>query len=393
VAASGNINSSSRGIAIGSHPSWNAMQGYIDEVKFYKSALSASQISALATPPVSVSTRGLHLNASPWICDPAVYGPDCNADWTLQRKDLDYIHSIGNLNSIKTTIRTYKLPTDPGAPNHWLQRQNDKLSWLFSATGNHMTWIVRAWPEMCENGQFCDCPKNASGIRDYYTCGYNFAASLADPGAGLPSPLAHLVNTLKVKSLYLEVANEPNLPEEGFNTSSANYNDFFRGFYWGQRAYGYTIPLVYAGLSPGCGSNGVCTADAWYQDFWVRDHIQNYAAKVGVHVYWSSTNTGAWNGRLTETGGLYYRRVRNLLAPAVSPRGLQMTEFNINRAVAGISTETQAVEICNWFKQEALDAANGWWAEQATIFITQHPDFTLDYSMADDQIDNIRTCQ
>lgn len=393
VPATGNAIASTRPIAIGSHPSWNAMQGYIDEVKFYKQALSAAQVAALAATPVGVGTRGLHLNASQWICEPALYGPDCNADWVLQQKDLDYIHSIGNINSIKTSIWSYKVPWDPNTPTYWMQRQNEKLSWLFSATGNHTTWIVRVWPYMCEFGQFCDCPKDAAGNRDYFNCGYNFAASLASPGGGLPSPLGHLVSTLKVKNLFLEVANEPNLADEGFNSSSANYNDFFRGFYFGERAYGFSIPLVYAGLSPGCNSGGTCTADAWYQDFWVRDHIQNYAAKIGVHVYWDSPTTGAWNGRLSETGGLYYRRVRNQLAPAVSPRGIQITEFNVNRANAGMSTEAQAVEVCNWWKQEAIDAGAGWWVEQATIFITEHAGFTLDYSMTDNQIDNIRTCQ
>lgn len=392
VPATGTVNASSRAIAIGSHPSWNAMQGLIDEVKLYRQALSAGQIAALAAAPVTVSTRGLHLNATPWICDPAIWS-GCATDWVLQQKDLDYIHSIGNLNSIKTSIWSYEVPWDVNAPTYWLERQNNKLSWLFSATGNHKTWIVRAWPQFCNVGENCDCPATSPGVWNYYTCGSNFAANLASPAGGLPSPLNHLVNTLKVKNLFLEVGNEPNLPEEGFGSSSANYNDFFRGFYWGQRTYGYSIPLVYAGLSPGCSGSGPCTADAWYQDFWVRDHIQNYAAKVGVHVYWESTANNVWNNRFSETGGQYYKRVRNLLLGAVSARGLQLTEFNVNRANAGLTTENQAIEVCNWWKQQAADAAAGWWVEQATLFITEHAGFANDYAMTDNQLDNIRTCQ
>lgn len=390
VAASGTINASGRGIAIGSHPAWNAMQGYIDEVKFYKQGLATGQVSALAVPPGAVGTRGLHLMPSQWVCDPAVYGSGCSAIWTKFRKDLDYIHSIGNLNSIKTAVFSYRNDANPGT---WLARQNDKLAWLFSATGNHKTWIVRAWPTMCEYGQACDCPKDVNGNRDYYTCGSNFAQNLINQG-GAQGPLDYLANTLKVQNLYIEVANEPNLIEEGFGSSSANYNDFFRGFYFGERSYGLALPLVYAGLSPGCNQNGVCTADAWYQDVWVRDHIQNYAAKIGVHVYWESLSPSFWSNRSTQTGGRYYQRVKNLLAPAVSARGIQITEFNINRVSAGnITTEQQAAELCAWWKQEVQDAAAGWWVEQATVFITDTEDGTWasEYVMADDQIDNIRS--
>lgn len=390
TSASGNVNASGRAIAIGSHPGWNAMQGYIDEVKLYKEALTAGQVSALAVPPGAVGTRGLHLMPSQWVCDAAVYGSGCNTNnvWAKFQKDLDYIHSIGNLNSVKTAVFTYKNDN----PGIWLSRQNEKLAWLFSATGNHKTWIVRAWPTMCNYGEACDCPKDVNGNRDYYTCGSNFAQNLINQG-GSQGPLDYLVNTLKVQNLYIEVANEPNLPGEGFDSNSANYNDFFRGFYWGERSYGLSLPLVYAGLSPGCEEHTPCTADAWYQDFWVRDHIQNYAAKIGVHVYWGSTAANAWNNRLSQKGGRYYQRVKDLLAPAVSPRGIQITEFNANRQEAGITTDQQAAELCAWWKQEVLDAAAGWWVEQATVFITDTEDgsWSAQYVMADDQIDNIRS--
>ena len=88
--------------------------------------------------------------------------------------------------------------------------------------------------------------------------------------------------------------------------------------------------------------------------------------------------------------------MKNLLAPAVSARGIQITEFNINRAPgsgAGITTEQQAVEFCAWWKQEVIDAAAGWWVEQATLFVTDTEDgsWSAEYVMADDQIDNIRS--
>lgn len=60
---------------------------------------------------------------------------------------------------------------------------------------------------------------------------------------------------LRLEYVIIEVANEPNLPCEGFvdaggNASPAAYNDFFRGFFWGEHAAGYDLPLMYAGLSP-----------------------------------------------------------------------------------------------------------------------------------------------
>lgn len=402
VVASGNVAASTRPIVIGNNPSWNAYLGYIDEVKFYKSALSPGQVSALATNPVGVGTRGLHLFSSSYVCDPAGYGGACrSSNWGQFKKDLDFIHTIGNLNSVKTSIFSYK--NDPST-SFWLDRQREKLSWIFSATGNHVTYVLRAWPVMCNYGQTCDCAKNASGVRNYYNCGFTFAQNLV-------SAFAHIQGTLRLRYAYVEVANEPNIAAEGFvdaagNPSSAAYNDFFRGFYFGQQSVGYIFPLTYAGLSPGCTPGATCTSDAWYQDFWVRDHIKNYASKIGVHLYWNSLNptqnSGGRSGRSVEQGGLFYRRVKNLLAPTVPARGIQITEFNLNRN--GIATtEQQAVDFCNWWKQEAADAGAGWWVEQATLFVTdmEDPDddgvddrpFRNEYIMADDQLDNIRACQ
>lgn len=401
LAASGNVAATARPIVIGNNPSWNAYQGYIDEVKLYKTALSTGQVGALATNPVSVGTRGLHLFPSSYVCDPVAFPGWCRAsNWGQFQKDLDYIHSIGNLNSMKTSLFSYR--SDPNA-SFWLARQQDKLSWIHSATGNHVTHIFRAWPQMCGAGEACDCAGNL-GQRDYFNCGYTFAQNLS-------SSFAHIQNTLKLRDVYIEVGNEPNLPGEGFvdgsgNASSAAYNDFFRGFFYGQQSVGYNFPLTYAGLSPGCTPGGGCTADAWYQDYWVRDHIKNYASKIGVHVYWNSLsptqNSSGRSGRLVEQGGLFYRRVKNLLASAVPARGIQITEFNLNRNQIA-TTEQQAADFCEWWKQEAADALAGWWVEQATLFVTdlEDPDddgiddrpYRNEYIMADDQLDNIRFCQ
>ena len=388
VNASGLLQNSSRKIAIGNHPSGNAFHGYIDEVKLYDSALSSTNVARLATAPSSNGLRGVHLMPSQWTC--VANQTYCDSGIvSLFDKDLGIIHSIGNLNSIKTSIFT--MEGLGGGQSFWEDRQKEKLTYLKSATGNHKTWILRAWP--VENSDpYCTTGGN------YYQCGRNLARNLIDV-------FGHIQNTLKLQHVYIEPGNEPNIETETlfYDASPAvtmgRYNDFFRGFYYGQQEIGYSFPLTYAGLSPQCSGFGACGADAWYQDYWVRWHIQNFAAKVGVHTYWDSTNGSAWNSLYQQEGGLYHRRVKNLLAsgsysPAVSPRGLQMTEFNFNRATGGHSHQTQANQICSWFQQAASDAASGWWIEQSTIFITRTEDGTFqnEYWLQDSQLDEVRNC-
>lgn len=392
AAASGNPQSSTRPIVIGNHPTWNAFQGYIDEVKLYSSALSATQVAHQAANPSSLGVRGLHLFPSRWSCWTTISGCDAGIVGKF-RDDLGRIHSISNINSIKTTIFSQ------GGNTFWLDRQNEKLRALASATGNHTTWILRAWPEPS------DCPSGTP----YYTCGYNFARSLVGVFSTLNN--ANDANSLRLDNVYIEVANEPNIADSGqvpfydpnFGVMTARYNDFFRGFYDGERSVGYTFPLTYAGLTPGCsdagGGNANCTADAWYQDYWVRYHIQTYASKVGVHVYWASLTPSAWNGRQGSGGGYYYRRVRNILGstaytPAVSPHGLQMSEFNLNRAAAGASTATQATEMCSWWQGVRSDGQSGYWTEQGTVFVTtmEGTSFQNEYWVTNDQLDDIRNC-
>ncbi|WP_437528946.1 LamG-like jellyroll fold domain-containing protein [Sorangium sp. So ce726] len=49
--ASGTPQASSRPIVIGNHPSWDSFEGKVDEVLFYDRALSASEVSAVASSP------------------------------------------------------------------------------------------------------------------------------------------------------------------------------------------------------------------------------------------------------------------------------------------------------------------------------------------------------
>lgn len=383
----GVLQSSTRKIAIGNHPASNAFHGYIDEVKFYDRLLPLYQMKHLATPPSANTIRGIHLMPSPGTC--AFNQAGCDPGIVDKfRKDLGRIHSIGNLNSVKTAIFSQLDTVDPSR-SFWQERQREKLTYLHSAAGNHVTWIFRASPTLAE----------CSPGSDYFECGRRFAHDLEDV-------FYHIQNTLKLQHVFIEVANEPNHPDEVVfydpkpRTNIGRYNDFFRGFYYGERELGYSFPLTYAGLTSGCQDNGVCDADLWYKDYWVRYHIQNYASRVGVHVYWNSTTASAWNGRLTETGGLYYRRVRDILAstsytPTVSPRGIQMTEFNFNKAVDGHTFTTQAIEFCKWFKQAASDAASGYWVEQSTLFVTSTEDESWkdEYLIDDNQLDDIRDCQ
>jgi hypothetical protein len=379
--ASGLLQRSSRPISIGNHPSGNAFLGWIDELKLYDRGLAATDVARLATPPSALGLRGLHLLPSQWTCayDQAGCDPAIVAKF---RRDLGIIHSVGNINTLKTALFT-------PVSDFWRDRQNEKLTYLASAAGNHVNWILRAWPTLS------DCSPGAN----YYECGRNFAHNL------LPA-FAHIQGTLRLANVFIEVGNEPNHPGEPVfydanpDTNRARYNDFFRGFYFGQQEVGYAFPLVYAGLTSGCSAaSSECSAEAWYRDQWVRTHIQNYAAKVGVHVYWDSTTPSDWNGRLSERGGVFYRRVKNILAagyvPAVSPHGLQLTEFNFNRATTGSSTATQALQFCNWWHQAGLDAAAGYWNEQTSLFVTSTEDgsWQNEYWVTDDQLATIRTCQ
>ncbi|WP_437626117.1 LamG domain-containing protein [Sorangium sp. So ce1151] len=49
---SGTLQQSTRPIVIGGHPSWNAYNGLIDEVRLYQQALSAAQVAQLAAGEV-----------------------------------------------------------------------------------------------------------------------------------------------------------------------------------------------------------------------------------------------------------------------------------------------------------------------------------------------------
>lgn len=386
VSAVGSLQQSARPVVVGSHPSWNAFAGLIDEVRLYRAALDGTQIAGLASPPSSLGVRGLHLLSSQWI--PAAPG-DC-----LQLKheqDLSRIQYLANINSVKSVIVS-ALASGQG-------NQLTKLTQLKAAAGNHVTWVFRAWPMTPAAGAgYVDLTPGSN----YYNQGYAFAQSLAPT-------FNHIQNTLKLQNVYIEVANEPNIAGEGFVDgtgwpSPSAYNDFFRGFYDGERAVGYSFPLIYAGLSPGPDDPAIqkMSSDTWYQDFWVRNHIQNYAAKIGVHIYWLS---GQRN--VVSYGGKYYRRVRDLLAAGgVTPRGIVITEFNAARSSFGGNLASQAADVCAWLKEEAADAAAGWWVEQTQLWVSSvecscHASCNLatdndsvNYVLHDSQLDSmLRTCQ
>lgn len=389
VSAAGSLQQSTRPVVIGNHPSWNAFPGLIDEVRLYRAALDATQIAGLASPPSTVGVRGVHLLGSQWV--PSTVG-SC-----LQLKheqDLSRLQYLANLNSVKSVIVT--------ALGSNQSNQQTKLTQLKAAAGNHVTWVLRAWPMTPSLGAgYVDLTPGSN----YYNQGVAFAQHLAPT-------FAHIQGTLKLQNVLIEVANEPNLAGEGFVDgagwpSPGAYNDFFRGFYDGERSVGYSFPLVYAGLSPGPDDTNPAvkrmSSDTWYQDFWVRNHIQNYAAKIGAHVYWVSGQSG-----LVSYGGKYYQRIHDLLAAGgVTPRGIVITEFNGRRSSFGGNAATQATDVCNWWKAEATDAASGlWWVEQALLWVSNvecacqagcnlaTDDDTLNYTLQDSQFDSmIRNCQ
>ena len=389
LAATGAIRASNRPIAIGGYPAWNTFHGRIDEVKFYDRSISNAQIQRLAQVPSALTNRGVHLFPSSWACArvPGGNAPPAGCNLDLSDKfvrDLDILNTVGNFNSVKTSVFSYH---GDASQSWWMDRQRDRLSHIASATGNHKAWIVRAWPTPA------DCP----GMADY-ACGHLFAQRLAPV-------LQHLQTTLRLQHLWIEVANEPNHEGETLfydlnpGINMARYNDFFRGFYFGQQSVGYSIPLIYAGLTPGCHEHqSECTAEAWYKDYWVRDHISRYAAKVGVHVYWDSTTLNAWNGRHSTKAGAFYQRVRTHLAnpglaPQVPARGIHMTEFNFNRQTQVASTLVQAQQICDWWR-EARTNTHAFAIEHSSIFVTSTEDgsFQNAYWIADDQLPTFRNC-
>lgn len=383
VSAAGSLQQSTRPVVIGNHPSWNAFPGLIDEVRLYRSALDATQIGGLATPPSTLGVRGLHLLPSQWVP-----GSPGSCLQNKHEQDLSRIQYLANINSVKSVIVTGNQAN-----------QANKLTQLKAAAGNHVTWVLRAWPMTPSLGAgYVDLTPGSN----YYNQGLAFAQSLAPT-------FSHIQTTLKLQNVLIEVANEPNIGAEGFVDgtgwpSPAAYNDFFRGFYDGERSVGYSFPLVYAGLSPGADDIPAkrLSSDTWYQDFWVRNHIQNYAAKIGAHVYWVSGSRG-----LVSYGGKYYRRIHDLLvAGGVTSRGIVITEFNGLRSSFANNPATQATDVCQWWKEEAADVGGTWWVEQAQLYLSSGEcacqtgcnlatdGDSVNFTLQDSQLDSmIRNCQ
>jgi hypothetical protein len=380
VPAAGTLQASSQPVAIGSHPSWNAFAGNIDEVKLFDVALGPSQVASLAVTP-ALGVRGLHLYANGYAASPY------DSNYPRHRADYSRIQHIGNLNSVKTTVFSW---VGEAFRNELQIYQRDKLTSLKAVTGNHTVWVLRAWP--VRGTDLVNAADNPAA--NLYEQGRTFARNLLDV-------FWHLRSNLKQQHVYIEVANEPNIVDEAFldasgRPSPAAYNEFFRGFYWGQREIGFDFPLVYAGLSPGGETAQRFNSDVWYSDYWVRYHIQNYAAKIGAHVYWVGALAPQGNTRLTD--GKYYRRIRELLVQGgVSPRGILITEFNGQRTTfpGPDQAENQAVDACQWWREEAADAVAGYWVEQAMLWVTDadSPNDQTEYRLTDGQVDNIRNCR
>lgn len=323
---------------------------------------------------MAVPVRGLHLYPSRWN-DP--YGAKFASD-------RDKINAIGNLNSVKITlfsymnhyeqgpIPSYALYTElRGGPTGMRTRQEQKISTIRQISGlpGNATYLFRCWPEegvkqpwdqMYDPGAPGDFVQIMTGEIDYYESGRQFAHNLLQP--------LTVIQNLGIPYVLLEVANEPNHPNEPFGQSMAHYNDFFRGFYYGQQEINFSYPLVYAGLS---GDN----PSAWYQDYWVQYHIREFASKVGVHCYWN-------NGKLESEdpdGGRYYRWVkRTLQAAGVGPKGIQVTEFNIARDLVNNDAMAQIYQCRDWWRGFYNDALSGYWCEQGYIFVSNaDPDWSL----------------
>jgi len=318
-----------------------------------------------------VPVRGLHLYPSKWVG-----GGDPNVEAKFN-EDLSFIDTIGNLNSVKTALYSYM---EQGANRgFWLSKQNEKLTRIRqrpSLSGNQ-TFVFRCWPEPADMGQ----------AGNWYDRGRLFAHHLVDP-------FNHIRFNLQITYAFMEVANEPNHPDEPFGQSKSAYNDFFRGFYWGEREMGYDFPLVYAGLSKAHNPND------WYQDYWVQYHIKNYAGKIGVHIYWDGPAVGGYSHRNEEFyGGLpegkYYRWVKRTLANAgVTPRGIVATEFSTPRDHWNGNDVAQINDDCAWWREWYSDAQAGWWCEQALLYIS-NTDSSFDevrYAVTGNQLPTIRDC-
>ncbi len=318
---------------------------------------------------MAVPVRGLHLYPSKWVG-----GGDPNVDSKFN-DDLRIIDTIGNLNSVKTTLFTYL-----GDQNRdfWLGKQREKLSRIRqrpSLSGNQ-TFVFRCWPEAA------DLPTTLS----WYERGRQFAHNLVDP-------FYHIRYNLQIAYAFMEVANEPNHPNEPFGQNMSAYNDFFRGFYFGEREIGYDFPLVYAGLARDYNPN------AWYQDYWVQVHIRDYAAKIGVHIYWDgqpySYRTYEFHPTQGTPEGKYYRWVKRTLEGAgVTPRGIIATEFGTPRDHWNGDPIAQITDECAWWREWFGDAGAGWWVEQALLYISNaDSQFDIDrYKVTDSQLPTIQTC-
>jgi hypothetical protein len=316
---------------------------------------------------MAAPVRGLHLYSNQWVG---------GGDPTIEAKfddDLRIIDAIGNLNSAKTTLFTY---IDQGASrNTWLTRQKNKLSRIRQrpSLSGSQTFVFRCWPVQADLGQ----------AGNWYDRGRLFARNLADP-------FGYIRNGLQIAHAFMEVANEPNHPIEPFGQSLSAYNDFFRGFYFGEREVGYDFPLVYAGLARDYSPN------AWYQDYWVQQHIKNYAGKIGVHPYWDKDFRNVeFHPNQGMPEGKYYRWVKRTLEGAgVTPRGIIATEFGTPRNHWGGDAVAQISDECAWWREWNSDVGAGYWVEQALLYVS-NGDSAEDidwYKVTDDQLSTIRDC-
>ncbi|HOG46901.1 MAG TPA: hypothetical protein PLJ35_20065 [Anaerolineae bacterium] len=322
---------------------------------------------------MAVPIRGLHLWASKYN-DP--YQPGFN-------EDLYKIQTIANLNSVKTTLFSFMSHFEP---DRTAKRtgQVQKINRLreIPCLSTDQTFVYRCWPEHGQplpererliSGYYYNPDVPGDFVRDMYGA-YNWYES----GRLFAHNLLTAFEAIRNKGIpyvWLEVANEPNEPNEPFLQSMGAYNDFFRGFYWGQREIGFGYPLVYAGLSTGF------NPQAWYMDYWVQVHIRDYADKVGVHVYWTSDSLREDS---SPNGGRYYRTVKTTLQNAgIGPKGLMITEFNIPRSALGGNADVQDVlqgqQWQAWWRGAWADVQSGWWNEQAFLYVSKaDPDPSLD---------------
>ena len=131
--------------------------------------------------------------------------------------------------------------------------------------------------------------------------------------------------------------------------------------------------------------------NAWYNDYWVRDHITKYAAKVGAHTYWL-------NGQRTDpNAGKSYRQIKDILvANGMPAKAIVITEFNAQRPTFPIPQSTNQInDVCQWWREEGQDAAACYWVEQAMMYVSYDEDPTLQsyYGLLDDQTIPISSCQ